>query len=235
MKKSELTHLTQIIEILVIKEIRKQLPQLIGEVFQNMAGKSLQQPIVEHIEPRQEYIGKEIEQPAPKNDPHEFRASLKELFAGVTPVTRHALEVGEVGEEPSKPSMRHYTNDPVLNQILNETVPDLRSRERMTGMAAFQGGYNPNGLGTAVVGAGEMMPETEMPSFARNMSAGIPIGTPPVLREGQESTHAPLSALPEGISALDVAKTGMIPPAVTEVLTNYDRMKKVLEASKGRR
>ena len=41
MKKSELTQLTQIIEVLVQREIKKQLPKLIGEVFQNMVGKSM--------------------------------------------------------------------------------------------------------------------------------------------------------------------------------------------------
>ena len=48
MKKSELTQLTQIIEVLVTREIKKQLPKLIGEVFQNMAGKSM---IAEHVKP----------------------------------------------------------------------------------------------------------------------------------------------------------------------------------------
>lgn len=228
MKKSELTQLTQIVEVLVTREIRKQLPKLIGEVFKDMAGRSM---VTEHIQPvRKEYVGKEVEQPKVPKDPHEFRASLKELFAGATPVTRAELEEGVVLPPPRKTIQ--YAKDPVLNQILNETTPDLRAREHMTGLAAFQGGYNPGAPPqAAVVGAGEMMPEAEMPAFARGMPT-LPVAQPAsIIRED----HVPLSAIPEGISALDVARAGVAPPAVTEALTNYDRMKKILEQSKGKR
>ena len=228
MKKSELTQLTQIIEVLVTREIKKQLPKLIGEVFQNMAGKSL---VTEHIQPvRKDYVEKEIEHNVPK-DPHEFRASLKELFSGTTPVTRSEIEEG-VAPLPLRKTIQ-YTKDPVLNKILNETTPDLRAREHMTGRAAFQGGYNPGAPPqTAIVGEGEMMPEAEMPAFARGMPT-VPVkGQPsPVIQED----HVPLSNVIGGISALDVARAGGAPPAVTEALTNYDRMKKILEASKGKR
>jgi hypothetical protein len=195
MKKSELTQLTQIIEVLVTREIKKQLPKLIGEVFQNMAGKSM---ITEHIQPvqhvRREYVGKEVEAPSTPKDPHEFRASLKELFAGSPPVTSAELEEG-IAPSPSRKVIQ-YAKDPVLNQILNETTPDLRQRECSTGLAAFHGGYNPGAPpAAAIVGAEEMM----------------------------------------GVSALDVARAGITPPAVTEALTNYDRMKKILEQSKGKR
>ena len=176
-----------------------------------MAGKSM---VTEHVQPvRRDYVGKEVGESVVPKDPHEFRASLKELFAGSTPVTRAELEDGVA---PPPRVMRNYTKDPVLNQILNETTSDLRAKEGLAGMAAFNGGYNP---GMPVGGVG----------------ANIPIGQPPMLQEGQESAHAPLSAIPEGVSALDVARAGMTPPAVTEALTNYDRMKKILEASKSRR
>ena len=206
MKKSELTQLTQIIEALVTREVRKQLPKLIGEVFQNMTGKSM---VVEHTRPaRKDYVGKEVEQPKVPNDPHEFRASLKELFAGAAPITRTELEDGIQPEPPRKTIQ--YAKDPVLNKILNETTPDLKARERMTGLAAFQGGYNP------------AMPPT----------ADTAVGQAPVpIREG----HAPLASIPEGVSALDVARAGITPPAVTEALTNYDRMKKILQQSKEKR
>ena len=186
MKKSELTQLTQIIEVLVTREIRKQLPILIGEAFQNMTGKSR---IVEHVQSvRKDYVGREVDLPTVPKDPHEFRASLKELFVGSTPVTRAELEEGV--QLPPPRAMIQYAKDPALNRVLNETTPDLKTREHMSGMAAFQGGYNP----------------------------GMPPG-----------------AISGGISALDVAKSGVTSPAITEVLTNYDRMKKILAASKGRR
>ena len=230
MKKSELTQLTQIIEVLVTREIKKQLPKLIGEVFQNMAGKSM---VTEHIQPvRREYVGKEVELPSTPKDPHEFRASLKELFAGSPPVTRAELE--EWVQPPPPRKTIQYAKDPVLNQILNETTPDLRQRERSTGLAAFHGGYNPGAPpASAIVGAGEMMPEAEMPAFARGMPAmpAAPQGQPAPIQE----SHVPLAAIPEGVSALDVARAGITTPAVTEALTNYDRMRKILEQSKGKR
>ena len=224
MKKSELTQLTQIIEVLVTREVRKQLPKLIGEVFQNMAGKSM---VVEHIQPvHKDYAEKEVEQPKLPKDPHEFRASLKELFCGASPVTRSELEEGV---QPRK--LIHYAKDPVLNKILNETTSDLKQKERFTGLAAFQGGYNP-GMppAAAVVGAGEMMPESEIPTFARGQAPMLTSTTAPI-QEGS----APLAAIPEGISALDVARMGGTSPAVTEALTNYDRMKKILQQSKEKR
>jgi len=164
MKKSELTQLTQIIEVLVTREIKKQLPKLIGEVFQNMAGKSM---IAEHVKPvRNDCVGKEVEPSVVPKDPHEFRASLKELFSGVTPVTRTELEDGI--QLPPPRAIIQYAKDPVLNKILNETTSDLTAKDRFTGMAAFQGGYNPGMPSVAAMaGIGEMMAESEMPAFAR--------------------------------------------------------------------
>lgn len=231
MKKSELTQLTQIIEVLVTREIRKQLPKLVGEVFQNMTEKSM---VMEHAHPAcKDYVGKNVESPTVPKNSHEFKASLKELFAGVTPITKTELEEDILPQSPR--AIKHFTKDPILNQILNETTGDLRQRERMTGLAAFQGGYNPTvSSPTTIVGAGEMMTEAEMPSFARGMPAGgvsPQEQSPSPIQEG----HMPLAAIPEGVSALDVARAGITPPAVTEALTNYDRMKKILDASRGRR
>lgn len=227
MKKSEFTQLTQIIELLVAKEVRKQLPQVISEVFQNMMGNKTvvaesKQPITEAKEPAVE-----------EEDPLEMKASLRELFSGGSPVTKRHLEGGQPRQQKT------YVKDPVLNQILNETRP-LRETERLAGMAAYQGGYNPAMPPVPVMnmtGVGEMMTESELPSFARNMPdmKMAPQSSPATvpIREGQ----APMAALPEGVSALDVARAGMLneAPAVAEALTNYDRMKKILEASKGKR
>lgn len=205
MKKSELTQLTQIIEHLVSKEIRKQLPSVIGEVFQNMMGsKTVVTENKGQTLSVKEIIEEDIQE---EKDPADFKKSLKELFSGVTPKPQPA---------PAPKQTRQYTKNPVLNQILNETTADLRSRDRFVGGAAFHGGYS--------------SAETAMPS-----GEVLPVGTPPILVEGRESTHAPLSAIPQGISALDVAKSGMAPAPVTEALTNYGRMKAVLDASKKRR
>jgi hypothetical protein len=56
-----------------------------------------------------------------------------------------------------------------------------------------------------------------------------------VLVEGQESSHAPLSALPNGVSVLDVARQGAVPTTVTNALTrNYSQMLKLIDKKKGK-
>ena len=232
MKKSEITQLTQIIEHLVAKEVRKQLPSIIAETFQNMMGKTI---VTEQRQPIQE-----VAEVAEEAEPQNFRTSLKEMFAGATPT-----KAPQAKTTPSAPPLRQFTKNPVLNQILNETTPDLRNRERLVGAAAFQGGYSPSmammpgfNAPTATPSGAELdaaMAAGE-PEFAKNMPvmagaghvASIPMGRAPVLREGQESTHAPLSALPEGVSALDVRHAA--PPAVAQALTkNYSQMMKLID------
>ena len=223
MKKSELTQLTQIIEHIVAKEVRKQLPTIIAETFQKMMGKSV---VMEEKQPIQ-HINEEIEPVV--EDPLDFKASLRELFSG-TPVMKPSNQV-------EQKQFRQYTKNPVLNQILNETTSDLRQREGLVGAAAFQGGYNPNMVAT---GIGPMMAPEEAPSFAPNMPvmtslpASIPIGRPPVLTEGSISNHAPLEALPQGISVLDIAQ--QVPTkGVAQALTrNYSQMLKLIDKKKGK-
>lgn len=241
MKKSELIQITQLIEMIVVREVRKQLPTIIAETFQNMMGKSIvsesqppisrsrqKQAIEEHIEPVED------EEPGEQVN---LKTSLRELFAG-TPVMQ---------SQPQTRQPKQFTKNPIFNQILNETVPDLRAREGLAGMAAFQGGYNP----AAVAMAAPMMPMEDgpEPAFMKNVptmgmsshsanqmhNSTIPIGKPPVLAEGQVSSHAPLSALPTGVSALDIARQGAVPATVTNALTrNYSHMLKLIDKKKGK-
>lgn len=205
MKKSELTQLTQIIEHLVAREVRKQLPNVIAEVFQQ--GLNKQPVLTEKQQPKpQPQAVKEAE------EQNELQTSLKELFSGVTPSGMNE------NQQPVQKPQKQYTKNPILNQILNETSGDLRQRERMVGGAAAVAGYS------------------TMPSPSElAAAASIPVSAPPVLAEGQESRHVPMAAMPEGVSVLDVAKAGMVPEGVSEALTNFDRMKKILEQSKGKR
>ena len=201
MKKSELTQLTQIIEVLVTREVCKQLPNLIGEVFSNMTGKAM---VMENTHTE---VQPQLE---PKTDPDDFKASLKDLFAGATPVARRVLNEG-VRIAPPK-VMRNYTKDPVLNQILNETTP--RQSEGLGTMAAMASGFAPG----QPVDMGQIVQPT---SHAAMLSEG----------------HAPLENIPDGVSVLDIAKVGggVIAAPVQAALTDYGRMKKILEASKGKR
>lgn len=231
MKKSELTQLTQIIEHLVAREVRKQLPAIISETFQNMMGKKVVTEQKRAPQPIQEDV--EIQENTIEEGPTDFKASLRELFAGTA--------VMQKAPQPSPTEVRQYTKNPILNQILNETTGDLRSRERLVGAAAFQGGYSPSlsmvpGFNPNAAG-GEMQPEAD--GFLNNiptMPAGNPvaISRPPVLAEGQTSTHVPLSALPEGVSALDVARHVPLKPEVTKALTkNYSQMLKLMDKKRG--
>lgn len=158
MKKSELTQLTQIIEHLVAKEIRKQLPTLISEVFQNMMNK----PVI--TEAKAPVAKEEAEE-----EPEDLRSSLKELFAGATPTGLHIPEP-DVQEPVARPT-RQYTKNAVLNQILNETTGDLRQREGMVGAAAFQGGYStmPN-VAPAMNEEGQAQPITGPISLPQGVS-----------------------------------------------------------------
>lgn len=240
MKKSELTQLTQIIEMLVAREVRKQLPAIIAETFQNMMG--TRQQVVERQEP--EPIQESVEEPEATEE--DFRLSMREAFAGVTPT---GVRIPDPMTAP-KQQPKHYTNNPVLNQILNETTPDLRQRERMVGGAAMLGGYSPAVAMAAaampqisMTGPGEMMTEPDSPSLSRmpvmpGMNPGTPLarppmGRPPVLMEGQESTHAPMEMIPEGVSALDVARQVPLAAPVAQALTkNYSAMMKLIDGKR---
>jgi len=225
MKKSELTQLTQVIEHLVAKEVRKQLPAIISETLRNMKGKSLVSEQRQPAQPIREQVDNDVEA-----TPSDFRASLKELFAG-TPVIR---------QEPREKKIIQYAKDPVLNAILNETTSDLRAKEMGVSGAAMLGGYSPAlnmvpGFNPSAIA--DMGVIEESPSFSANvptMPSALPISRPPVLAEGQESTHAPMEALPQGVSALDMARH-VSAPAVQHALTrNYSQMMKLIDKKQGK-
>lgn len=220
MKKSEFTQLTQIIECLVAKEIKKQLPRVLAEAVKNVIDNN-RPSIVEQTQ--KDYVGELVEQPI-ENDQSEFKTSLRELFAGTSVMSRPT---------PATNTPRQFAKDPVLNQILNETVSDLRHREGMVGMAAMQGGYNLNASMAPVMM--EEAANASEPSFMRN-APSMPISRPPVLHEGQESNHAPMAAvLSEGVSVLDIAKQVPLAAPVAQALTkNYSAMMKLIDKKRGK-
>lgn len=243
MKKSELTQLTQIIEHLVAREVRKQLPQLIGEAFQNMIGKSV---VSDRQRPVQQPISEAIDQEEPitSETPEDFKMSMRELFAGVTPngVRMPISEDGSMHIVPQQP--KHYTKDPKLNAILNETVSDLRQRERMVGGAAFMGGYSPSVAIAAgpqfnpggIVDPNPMMSESEPPAFTRNMppmpgmNQGVPMSNSP---QSMPRNHISSEMIPEGVSALDIARQIPLAQPVAQALTkNYSVMMKLIDSKR---
>ena len=212
MKKQELKVLTEIIEHIVAREVRKQLPAITSETFQNMMGKSVvteqrqaPQPIREEVEPQENRIG---------DEEVDFKTSLRELFAGTS-----VMAAPPVAQ--NRP-IRQFAKDPKINAILNETVSDLRYREGLVGGAAMAGGYSPSlnlipGFNPA---AGMSMPveeETVSPSFMKN-APSIPRSRPQVFQEGT----IPAASVPIGT-----------PPAVAHALTkNYSQMMKLIDKKK---
>lgn len=226
MKKTEIIQLTKIIEHIVAKEVRKQLPGIISETFKNMMGKSI---VSENRSTQQQ---QPLSEPTSDFDEElDVKASLKELFSKSPPVSHI--------EQVPQSQQRQFTKNPILNQILNETTGDLRNRERLVGAAAFQGGYSP-GLnmipGFNPNAANVQMESGPEPDFLKKMPPIQPIQPrhAPVLQEGQESMHAPLSEVPQGISALDVA-TQVAAPEVRNALTrNYSQMLKLIDKKRGK-
>lgn len=206
MKKSELTQITQILEQLVAREVRKQLPGIISETFHKMMSGN-RTVVNEQRQP----------EPVAKAEPDELdlKTSLKEMFGGKTPTQRV--------ETPAKAvQQRKFTKDPVLNQILSETVP-LSYHERSRGQSpAFLGQYQ-----QAALAAGASIP------VESGESPAMPSRPPIVLREGQESAHQPMAEIPDGISALDVARSVPLPTPVAQALTrNYSQMMKIIDKKK---
>ena len=224
MKKSELNVLTNIIEQLVRKEVRKQLPSIIAETFQNMMGKRVV------TEQRQSEPHEVYEQNSPQEDALNLKASLREMFAGTAVMNESA--------PPSIPrAPKQYARDPILNKILNETTSDLRMREGMVGMAALAGGYN--STFQPVTSAPMMsMEDTPDPAFMRNVppptmgghASPMPLSRPHILSE----SNIPMSDIPHGVSALDIARQVPLAQPVAHALTkNYSQMMKLIAKKKG--
>jgi hypothetical protein len=226
MKKSELTQLTQIIEHIVRKEIYKQLPVLIAEIFHTPA---VNKQIV--TENNTSPVSNESTED-PENEHINLKASLKEMFAGTAVMGDPEVQ----SHQPKK--IRQFTKNPILNQILNETTPDLRMREGMVGMAAMAGGYQ-SALGP-MVGDGSVISEgaTE-PAFMRNVPApplANNISIPPVSQQQLMSeSHIPMATIPEGVSVLDVARRVPLAAPVAKALTkNYSEMMKLVDKKRGK-
>lgn len=192
MNKNEFTH---IIRKIVTEEIRKELPNAIAEIFQNFMGQKsvvTEKVIPPHLKPE------------PKEDEMNLKQSLREMFAGT-----------KIMSNPQTLMMpKHFTKDPKLNEILNQTRP-FTPQERMgaPGTAAMM----------AATQAGVALPGT------------VPDFSVPAIPQAQllKDDHVPLAELPEGVSVLDVKE--YIPPVVAEALTrDYSKILKLIDKKKGK-
>ena len=234
MKQSEVLQLKQIVELLVAKEVKKQLPSIIAETFQNMMGK----PVITEQKrvPSPAILDNVINSSVPEQEEQiDLKTSLREMFSGNGPVTRtHQQSV----QQPTSRPMRQLAKDPILNKILNETTSDLRQKEGYGAMAGLDGGFSPSlsmipGFDPSNVQMASNEPE---PSFTRNMPSMPNINTnsgQQMLVEGQESSYAPMESIPTGTSVLDVAMH--VPGAVGKALTkNYSQLLKLVDAKRGK-
>jgi hypothetical protein len=220
MKKQELNQLMRIVETMVQKEIRKQLPVLIAETFRNMVGKQI-------ISDQHKSTSVPIEESeSPTVD--DTRLSLKELFS-----EDPAVNTPDPRPQPAK----QYTTNPILNKILNETTPDLRQRERMMGGSAMMAGYSPS-VSMADPSPDVMVDNSDIPSLSRMPS---PMGELPIKRvsplvENRGNDQIPMANIPLGVSVLDVARQIPLQAPVAKALTrNYSAMMKLIDTKKAKK
>jgi hypothetical protein len=106
MKQSELNQIKEIIECLIKKEVKKQLPVVINELLHKRQETLLEQKEPQAVEPQDKQT--------------KMKTSLKELFSSGVPTETPLKSI------PNKT----YTKNSILNEVLNQTTP-FRGMERM--------------------------------------------------------------------------------------------------------
>ena len=218
MKKSQILQLSTIIEMIVAKELKKQLPKLLSEIV--------------HTSPNNNNNNNNIEKninSSPKTT-ITTTTSLKELM------DRDDFEEINNNNNNNSHKKIQFTKNEVLNELLNNTKSDLRYRERMVGYQSYVN--NNQSVEMAQVDDSELGFMKNVPIMGNDIlskNINIPIGTPPTLIEGQHSNHAPLSTLPEGVSVLDIAKSGAVNDKMSGILTrNYSELVKAMDKNKNK-
>lgn len=222
MKKSDLTNL--ITEIVAV-EVRKQLPNVIAEVFSKLMPKvSDTQP-----QPAAQQIKEQVDEQV-SDEQISLNASLSELLSGGPPQRPAAQQ-----QRPQ----RRFSKNPILNEVLNNTTSDLASRERMymSPAAYMASSMSPDmyaGQQTNVQFE-TVNPNEPSPSYLNNVPSMETLlkktSPPPVLSEGQESSYAPMQNVPACVSVLDLKQHA--PAAVSKALTrNYSQFLKLMDKKK---
>lgn len=229
MKKDDLV---KVIRAIVKQELKKELPIALAQVFQNLMGQ--QPPMASAFGKPKNYIGQALPKPPsakemPDEQPDEFeqaallKEQLREMFNGDTPVAR-------VQAQPA-PQPKRFTNNPLLNEVLNQTRP-FNSDERMamrvgggvggTGVAPAvamaAASFGPIAGPTSMPGVGQMMDSEElgflnkipgMPGSDQPMLANLPPGVQPAM-------EAPSMGQP---SALDFKHSDALPETLRNALS----------------
>ncbi len=238
------TDLIRVIREIVKQELKKELPNALAQVFAQMMGQS-RQPEIHHINLVRKLPKSEppFSQPEPPVDEmSSLKTQLQEMFSHGEPVHKN------VPEQAAKPKAKHFTKNPVINDILNQTRP-FNSSERMAnrvggggasamspGVALAAGSY-----ASSETGVGQMMEEKDlgfmkgvpgMPGSDGPVLTELPTHAQSTLREGVEGGPAPM----EGIavdSALDLKNHPALPDSIKGILSrDYRSLVRAMDKGK---
>lgn len=239
MKKDDLV---KVIRAIVKQEIKKELPAALAQIFSQMMGQA--QPQIHSTNAARNIPKNEPSNPKP-DDPIDEMVSLKS----------HLQEMFNGGEDSQKKNQsspirsKKFTNNPVLNEILNQTRP-FNNNERMANRVGGGGLMSPGVMMAAAgyessipmtTGPGEMMSSDDL-NFMKNVPgmpgtdvsgvSHIPASHSQPLREGQEGGTAPLESLGD-VSALDLKNHPALPDSIKGILTrDYRSLVRAMDKKK---
>lgn len=242
MKKNDLI---KVIREIVKQELKKELPNALAQVFAQMMGQA--QPQIHSINTVRPVPKSEPPVPQPE-EPEDEMASLKsqlqEMFSGGTPVQRNAA----APQAPPQP--KRFTNNPVLNEVLNQTRPFNGMERRANSVGGMGAAMSPavamaagayTAPAAAATGAGEFMDSKElgflnkipgMPGADGPVLTELPAHARPPLREGVEGGAAPLEGMAID-SALDLKNHPALPDSIKGILSrDYRSLVRAMDKKK---
>ncbi len=239
MKKDELV---KVIRAIVKQEIKKELPNALAQWFaQTMMGRPT---TVGQSRTPEQYIGQALpHKPSAEEMPQQqseevdetalLKEQLREMFNGDAPVQRAQPQA------PQQPK-KQYTNNPLLNEVLNQTRP-FNGSERMA-MRVGGGGVSPGVMMAAAgydtppepstTGVGQMMENNDL-GFMRNVP-GMPGADLPMLTSppAGQAGAIPMEALGT-LSALDIKNHPAVPENIRNILSrDYRSLVRAMDKKK---
>ena len=249
MKKQDLI---KVIREIVRQELKKELPNVLTQVFQNLMSGGKPQDI---HGPNFQRALPASEPPVPipqkpKTEMDEWKMQLRAMLDGGA-VPPELTPLNEQVSRPQPPQPKQFTKNEKYNAVLNATRP-FNATERGQPSWANAGGMSPavamagaqfSAPSMPETGVGQMMAEDEL-TFMNNVpvmpGASGPVLTelPPTsgrasrLVEGQEGGAAPMESMGE-MSALDVRNHPALPDSIKGILNrDYRSLVKAMDKKK---
>lgn len=246
------TDLIKVIREIVRQELKKELPNALAQTFTKLMGQAQNHKININNNPNlNTIISAEEDIPVQSSNEMDEMESLKSqlsemLNKGHAPTKRNQMPQQKQQFVQSK----QYTNNPVLNEVLNATRP-FNSGERMA-MRAGGGAMGMVSPGVAMaasrysssdtsMGVGQMMEDSEL-NFMNNvpgmpgvnngpMLTNLPTHAQPI-HEGQEGGTAPLNGMAID-SALDLKNHPSLPDNIKNILNrDYRSLVRAMDKKK---